>query len=247
MNEWDSYRHSSDEVIEKHNSDAKNGLSATEAAKRLEEYGPNEIQEGETTTTFQKFIAQFKDFMIIVLMIAAVVSWLVSGHMEDAIVIMIVVLLNAVMGVFQENKAEEAINALQDMASPEAQVRRDGQIKVMKSTEIVPGDIVLLEAGDVVPADMRLIQANSLQVEEAALTVESVASEKNTEVIGEEVGIGDRANMVFSSTNVTYGRGIGIVTGTGMDTEVGHIASMLESTEGQLTPLQKDQEELGKH
>ena len=246
MNEWDSYRHSSEEVIEKHNSDAKNGLSAAEAAKRLEEYGPNEIQESETTTTLQKFIAQFKDFMIIVLMIAAVVSWLVSGHMEDAIVIMIVVLLNAVMGVFQENKAEEAINALQDMASPEAQVRRDGQIKVMKSTEIVPGDIVLLEAGDVVPADMRLIQANSLQVEEAALTGESVASEKNTEVIGEEVGIGDRANMVFSSTNVTYGRGIGVVTGTGMETEVGHIASMLETTEGQLTPLQKDQEELGK-
>src|SRR5699024_2242038 len=164
----------------------------------------------------------------------------------DAIVIMIVVLLNAVMGVFQENKAEEAINALQSMASPEARVRRDGQIKVMKSTEIVPGDIVLLEAGDVVPADMRLIEANSLQVEEAALTGESVASEKSVAIIEEEVGIGDRSNMLYSSTNVTYGRGLGVVTGTAMDTEVGHIASMLETTEGQLTPLQRDQEELGK-
>src|SRR5699024_9827923 len=164
MNEWDGYRHSSDEVIEKLDSNVQNGLSSDEATKRLEEYGPNELQEGERTTTLQKFIAQFKDFMIIVLMIAAVVSWLVSGHIEDAVVIMIVVILNAIMGVFQENKAEEAIDALQDMASPEAHVRRNGKTQVMKSTEIVPGDIVLLEAGDVVPADMRLIEANSLQI-----------------------------------------------------------------------------------
>src|SRR5690625_4726216 len=246
MNDWDAYRHSKDEAIEKMDTDAQNGLSSEEAERRLEEYGPNEIQESERTSLLQKFIAQFKDFMIIVLMVAAVVSWAVSGHPEDAIVIMIVVILNALMGVFQENKAEEAIDALQEMASPEAQVRRDGQIKVMKSTEIVPGDIVLLEAGNVVPADMRLIEANSLQIEEAALTGESVASEKDTEIINEEAGIGDRTNMAFSSTNVTYGRGLGVVTGTAMDTEVGHIASMLETTETQLTPLQKDQEELGK-
>lgn len=246
MNEWDAYRHSSDEVIEKLDSNVQNGLSSDEATKRLEEYGPNELQEGERTTTLQKFIAQFKDFMIIVLMIAAVVSWLVSGHIEDAVVIMIVVILNAIMGVFQENKAEEAIDALQDMASPEAHVRRNGKTQVMKSTEIVPGDIVLLEAGDVVPADMRLIEANSLQIEEAALTGESVPSEKDTATIDEEAGIGDRTNMVYSSTNVTYGRGLGVVTGTAMDTEVGHIASMLETTEARKTPLQEDQEDLGK-
>src|SRR5699024_9297950 len=140
----------------------------------------------------QKFVAQFKDFMIIVLMIAAVVSWLVSGDLADAVVIMIVVILNAIMGVFQESKAEEAIDALQSMASPEAHVRRNGKIQVMKSTEIVPGDIVSLEAGDVVPADMRLIEENSLQVEEAALTGESVPTEKDIETISEEVGIGDR-------------------------------------------------------
>ncbi len=241
-----AYQHSSEDMIDQLNSNVANGLSSEEAAQRLEKYGANELEQGERTTTLQKFLAQFKDFMIIVLMIAAVISWAVSGHIEDALVIMIVVILNAVMGVFQENKAEEAIDALQQMASPEAQVRRDGKIKVLKSTEIVPGDIVLLEAGNVVPADMRLIEANSLQVEEAALTGESVASEKDATTIEDEVGIGDRTNMVFSSTNVTYGRGLGVVTGTGMDTEVGHIASMLESTEAQKTPLQKDQDELGK-
>ena len=156
MKNTESYRQSSEEILSHLNTNTETGLSSQEAASRLEKYGPNEIQEGERTTTLQKFIAQFKDFMIIVLMIAAVVSWLVSGELSDAIVIMIVVVLNAVMGVFQENKAEEAIDALQQMASPEAHVRRDGKIQVMKSTEIVPGDIVLLEAGDVVPADMRL-------------------------------------------------------------------------------------------
>ena len=246
MKDIESYRQSSEEIIAQLDTDAQNGLSTKEAKKRLEEHGPNEIQEGEKSTTLQKFIAQFKDFMIIVLMIAALVSWFVSGDAADAVVIMIVVVLNAIMGVFQENKAEEAIDALQGMASPEAHVRRDGKIKVLESYEIVPGDIVLLEAGDVVPADMRLIEANSLQAEEAALTGESVPTEKDTATINEEVGIGDRTNMVFSSTNITYGRGLGVVVGTAMDTEVGHIASMLETTESQQTPLQKDQEELGK-
>jgi len=246
MEDVESYRYSSEEIVSNLDSDIDSGLSSEEAAKRLEEHGPNEIQEGENTTTFQKFINQFKDFMIIVLMVAAVVSWLVSGDAADAVVIMIVVLLNAVMGVFQENKAEEAIDALQEMASPETHVRRDGNVQTLKSTEIVPGDIVQLEAGDVVPADMRLIEANSLQAEEAALTGESVPSEKDTAALEEEAGVGDRTNMVFSSTNVTYGRGLGIVTATAMDTEVGQIASMLETTEAQLTPLQKDQNELGK-
>ena len=246
MNEKDSYRQTSDEVVEKLGSDVKSGLSSDEAAKRLEKYGPNEIQKGEHTSLLQKFIAQFKDFMIIVLLVAAIVSWLVSGDLADAVVILIVVLLNAIMGVFQESKAEEAIDALQSMASPEAHVRRNGKTEVMKSTEIVPGDIVSLEAGDVVPADMRLIEENSLQVEEAALTGESVPTEKDATAIDEEAEIADRTNMVYSSTNVTYGRGLGVVTGTAMDTEVGNIASMLETTEAKKTPLQEDQEDLGK-
>lgn len=245
------YNDSVQDVTSRLNVDPAQGLSSQEAKQRLEQYGANEIQEQEHRSLMQKFVDQFKDFMIIVLLVAAVISGVV-GVMEgegiaDAIIILLVVILNAVMGVFQESKAEEAIDALKDMSSPEARVRRDGSISRIKSNELVPGDIVLLEAGDVVPADMRLIEANSLQIEEAALTGESVPVYKDTETITDtEVGIGDRVNMGFSSTNVTYGRGLGIVTGTGMDTEVGHIAGMLANTDKQLTPLQRDQEELGR-
>ena len=246
MKEVESYRLSTEEVLSKLDTSKESGLSSDVAAQRIEEYGANEITQGEHTSMLEKFINQFKDFMIIVLMVAAVVSWLVSGDLSDAIVIMLVVVINAVLGVYQENKAEEAIDALAKMASPEAKVRRNGKIEAIKSTQLVPGDIVLLEAGDVVPADVRLIEANSLQIEEAALTGESVPSEKDTNDINEEAGVGDRSNMAFSSTNVTYGRGLGVVTDTGMDTEVGHIAAMLDATEQQLTPLQKDQESLGK-
>lgn len=237
---------SSQEVLNHLKVDQSQGLSKDEAEKRLQEYGPNELETEEKTSTLQKFINQFKDFMIIVLMVAALVSWAVSGDVADAVVILIVVFLNALMGVFQENKAEEAIDALRQMASPEAHVVRDGQVRVVKSGELVPGDIVHLEAGDVVPADVRLLQANSLKIEEAALTGESVPVEKDANEINEEVGIGDRHNMAFSSTNVTYGRGIGVVTGTAMNTEVGHIAGMLSSTESKKTPLQRDQDKLGK-
>lgn len=240
------YQETAEEIVSRLQTNVEQGLSSSEASKRLEKYGPNEIEEGEKTTTLQKFIAQFKDFMIIVLMVAAVISWVVSGEIADALVIMLVVVLNAIMGVFQENKAEEAIDSLKSMSSPEAHVRRDGKTHVIKSAEIVPGDIVLLEAGDVVPADMRLIETNSLQAEEAALTGESVPVQKGTEAIDEEVGIGDRTNMVFSSTNVTYGRGVGVVSATAMDTEVGNIAGMLATAETVQTPLQRDQEELGK-
>lgn len=246
MKDVDAYRQSADEVISQLDTDVQSGLSTQEARQRLDQYGANEIQQGERTTTLQKFINQFKDFMIIVLMVAAVVSWLVSGDLADAIVIMIVVVINAILGVYQENKAEDAIDALAQMASPQAHVRRNGKTESVDSTQLVPGDVVLLEAGDVVPADMRLVEANSLQIEEAALTGESVASQKDLEVIEGEAGIGDRSNMAFSSTNVTYGRGLGIVTDTGMETEVGHIAAMLDATEQQMTPLQKDQENLGK-
>lgn len=246
MEEWKAYQHRTEDVVAKLDTNIEEGLSEEEVARRIEKYGLNEIDKGKHTTTLQKFINQFKDFMIIVLIVAALVSWGVSGDFADAIVIMLVVVINAFMGVFQENKAEEAIDSLQKMSSPEAQVHRSGKTKVLKSRELVPGDIVLLEAGNVVPADMRLLEANSLQAEEAALTGESLASEKNTEALEGEVGIGDRSNMVFSSTSITYGRGLGVVVGTGMDTEVGHIAAMLEATETKKTPIQEDQEQLGK-
>ncbi|WP_018658950.1 cation-translocating P-type ATPase [Allofustis seminis] len=241
-----AYLKTSEEVLNALNVDKNKGLSSAEAKARLEQYGANELQTEEKISTLQKFINQFKDFMIIVLLVAAIISWTISGEFADAVVILIVVILNAVMGVFQENKAEEAINALRQMASPEAQVVRDGQIKIIKSGEIVPGDIVHFEAGDVVSADIRLVEANSLKIEEAALTGESVPVEKDVAVIKEEVGIGDRRNMAYSSTNVTYGRAVGVVTATAMATEVGHIARMLATTEAQKTPLQRDQDELGK-
>lgn len=246
MEEKNIYSKSEEEILEKLNVDVNTGLTTEEARKRQKEYGPNELASDEKTTLFQKFMAQFKDFMIIVLLMAAVVSYFVSGDLSDAIVILIVVLLNAIMGVFQESKAEEAIDALKKMASPEAHILKDGQIQVVKSEELVPGDIIHLEAGDVVPADIRLLETNSLKIEESALTGESVPVEKNTGMITENVGLGDRTNMAFSSTNVTYGRAVGVVTGTGMNTEVGHIASMLKSTESSKTPLQRDQDELGK-
>lgn len=246
-----AFAESSQAIISKLETDCHKGLSQAEAEDRLTKYGENAIQEEETRSLVQKFIDQFKDFMIIVLLVAAAIS-AVIGYMEgegfaDSIIILIVVILNAVLGVFQEAKAEDAINALKKMSSPEAKVLRDGHYQKIKSTQLVPGDIVALEAGDVVPADLRLIETNSLKIEEAALTGESVPVEKDASAIVDmEAGIGDRSNMSFSSTNVTYGRALGVVTQTGMDTEVGHIASMLSSTEKQLTPLQRDQENLGK-
>ena len=242
---------SADQVSEHFDVDPQQGLSDQEAKTRLEKYGANELNQEETTTLFQKFVEQFKDFMIIVLLIAAIISaviGIIEGEgISDAIIILVVVILNAIMGVFQESKAEEAINALKDLSSPEATVRRRGEFRTIDSKELVPGDIVLLEAGNVVPADLRLFESNSLQIEEAALTGESVPVFKDIETLeDEEVGLGDRDNMAFSSTNVTYGRGLGIVTATGMGTEVGHIAQMLSSADKQVTPLQRDQENLGK-
>lgn len=247
MSEEKRYYNLTDQQIQEEFSvDASQGLSSAEAKSRLEKYGPNEIHEGERRSIFQKFLDQFKDLMIIVLIVAAFVSWGASGDIVDAIVILAVVVLNAVLGVYQEQQAEDAIDALQDMSSPEATVLRDGQQKRVDSREIVPGDVVILEAGDVVPADMYIVEENSLQIEEAALTGESVPVNKETGVISGEAGIGDRHNMGFSSTNVTYGRGVGVVTTTGMDTEVGHIAAMLDAAESQKTPLQEDQDQLAK-
>lgn len=226
------------------------GLSSKEAADRLEKYGANTLQEGKKKSLLEKFVDQFKDFMILVLLVAAVVSMFAhSGDPDptDAIIILAVVLLNAVLGVFQESKAEEAIEALKKMASPVASVLRDGHVEHIKGEDIVVGDVVILEAGDVVPADMRLFDVNTVKIEESALTGESVPVDKDLEIpSGDEVGIGDRTNMAFLSTNVTYGRAVGVVTSTGMNTEVGKIAHMLANTEEGKTPLQENQDALGK-
>ena len=226
------------------------GLSSQEAASRLEKYGANALQEGKKKSLLEKFVDQFKDFMILVLLVAAVVSMFAhSGEPDptDAVIILAVVLLNAILGVFQESKAEEAIEALKRMASPVASVLRDGHVEHVKGEDIVVGDVVILEAGDVVPADMRLFEVNTVKIEESALTGESVPVDKDLVIpTGDEVGIGDRTNMAFSSTNVTYGRAVGVVTSTGMNTEVGKIANMLANTEEGKTPLQENQDALGK-
>lgn len=227
---------------------SKAGLTSQEAKARLEKYGPNELQEGERKTTLQKFFDQFKDLMIIILLIAAILSIVLEGTegLIDAGIILAVVFINAIMGVIQENKAEDAINALREMSSPQAQVLRDGEQRAVDSREIVVGDVVILEAGDIVPADLRLFTSNSLKIEEAALTGESVPVEKKLDLVNADSGIGDRTNMAFSSTNITYGRGEGIVAATGMDTEVGSIATMLETADKKKTPLQENQDQLSK-
>ena len=223
------------------------GISNNEAAKRLKEYGKNELAEGKKKSLLMKFAEQFKDFMILVLLAAAIISAVVSHEIVDSIIILLVVIINAIMGVFQEAKAEQAIEALKQMSTPNANVLRDGHTLSIKSDELVPGDIVLLEAGDVVPADIRLLEAASLKIEEAALTGESVPVEKQTGILpAGDIGIGDRVNMAFSNSNVTYGRGKGVVVNTGMSTEVGKIADMLAQADETETPLKNNLNDLGK-
>ena len=225
------------------------GLSTAQAKERLDAYGYNELDEGEKRRLLSKFIDQFKDLMIIILLVAAALSVITEGMhgLTDACIILAVVVLNAAFGVYQEGQAEAAIEALKNMSSPLARVRRDGNIVEIDSRELVPGDIVLLEAGDVVPADMRLLEAASLKIEEAALTGESVPVEKDiTETVAADAGIGDRVNMGYQNSNVTYGRGTGVVTNTGMYTEVGKIADMLANADESQTPLKQSLEQLSK-
>ena len=225
------------------------GLSTAQAKERLDAYGYNELDEGEKRSLLSKFIDQFKDLMIIILLVAAALSVITEGMhgLTDACIILAVVVLNAAFGVYQEGQAEAAIEALKNMSSPLARVRRDGNVVEVDSRELVPGDIVLLEAGDVVPADMRLLEAASLKIEEAALTGESVPVEKDvTEAVEAEAGIGDRVNMGYQNSNVTYGRGTGVVTNTGMYTEVGKIADMLANADESQTPLKQSLEQLSK-
>ena len=225
------------------------GLSTAQAKERLDAYGYNELDEGEKRSLLSKFIDQFKDLMIIILLVAAALSVITEGihGLTDACIILAVVVLNAAFGVYQEGQAEAAIEALKNMSSPMARVRRDGNVVEIDSRELVPGDIVLLEAGDVVPADMRLLEAASLKIEEAALTGESVPVEKDiTETVAADAGIGDRVNMGYQNSNVTYGRGTGVVTNTGMYTEVGKIADMLANADESQTPLKQSLEQLSK-
>ena len=226
------------------------GLSSAEAEKRAAEYGKNALKEAKKKSLIVKFLEQFKDVMIIVLIVAAIVSAVIAlvqgeySELIDAGVILLIVILNAVIGVIQENKAENAMEALKNMNKAFSKVLRDGEWRHLASEEIVPGDIVKLEAGDIVPADMRLISSASLKIEEAALTGESVPAEKDAEkVVAADAPLGDRADMAYSGGTVAYGRGTGVVTHTGMSTEVGKIATMLTDGSQQTSPLQK---QLGK-
>ncbi|MCX8722414.1 calcium-translocating P-type ATPase, PMCA-type [Lactobacillus sp. B4005] len=243
-----SFYNQSVESVEKElSTTCKLGLSPEQVKQLQEKDGPNSLASKKKTSLFQRFIAQFKDFMIIVLIVAALLSGFVAQEWTDAAIIMIVVILNAVLGVFQEARSEEAINALKKMATPNAHVRRNGQVVEIPSTQLVQGDIVLLEAGDVVPADLRLTVTKSLKIEESALTGESVPVDKENGLIAEDkVALADQDNMAFANTNVTYGRGEGIVTQIGMNTEVGKIATMLNNTDETDTPLKRNLNQLGK-
>ena len=232
------------------------GLSTAQAEERLEKYGPNKLKEAEKPTLLQRFLEQLKDPMLIILLIAAGVSALtgmLSGENEwaEVIIILAVVLLNAILGVIQESKAEAAIEALQTMTAATCKVMRDGKQINLHSTDLVPGDVVILEAGDAVPADGRIIENASLKIEEAALTGESVPVNKVLEALGvldgkDEVPLGDRKNMCYMGSTVVYGRGKAVITATGMDTEMGKIAGALAATAGEETPLQRKLDELGK-
>ena len=234
--------------------DPASGLSAAEVTARLERYGENKLREKKKKTTFQRFLDQFKDVMILILIAAAIVSFVVVcveqnwGELFEPALILLIVILNAVMGVYQEGKAEKALDALKNMSAPHARVIRDGKETVIDAAQLVPGDIIRLEAGDFVPADCRLLQSAGLKSEESALTGESVPSEKDAEAeVAENAPIGDRTNMIFSGCSITYGTATAVVTATGMDTEMGKIANLLDGETDTQTPLQQKLAQLGKY
>ena len=251
MEEHNWFNKDVSEVEKELQTDINKGLNNEQVKEKTEKYGLNELQAAKKKTLLQRFLDQFKDFSIIVLIIAAIVSGAVGiaqgEGVTDTIIILIVVIVNAVIGVVQESKAEKSLEALQKLSDHAAKVIRNGSMSVIPAKELVPGDIVVLDTGDYIPADLRIIEAVNLKSQEASLTGESVPVEKTTEKIdGTEVGLGDRINMLFSSSLVTYGRGKGIVVETGMTTEVGKIAGMINSAEKQETPLQQKLNKLGK-
>jgi plasma-membrane calcium-translocating P-type ATPase len=248
--EQEFYNLSTGHVEKQFETDCGEGLSMDEARLRLARDGANEFEKKKQKTLLMKFFEQFKSFMILVLLIAAAISGVV-GYMHgegftDAIIILVIVILNACIGTAQEVKAEKSLEALEKMSAPYSKVVRGGQVETIPSREIVKGDVVVIETGDLIPADMRLIEAINLKVEEAALTGESVPENKHTDVIEGEVPLGDRENMAYSSTLVSYGRGKGIVVATGMSTEVGKIAGMIQSVPDTKTPMQVRIDQLGK-
>ena len=251
MNEHSKTR---EEVLKELQTEIENGLSSSVAEKRLSEHGENKLKEKKKKTMLSRFLDQFKDVMIIILLIAAVVSFSIIcfeknwGELFEPALILLIVILNAVMGVMQESKAEKALDALKNMTAPHARVIRDGKEAVIDASLLVPGDIIKLEAGDFIPADARLLQSASLKSEESALTGESVPSEKDASaVIDEKAPLGDRSNMVFSGCSVTYGTAVAVVTATGMNTEMGKIAGLLDGENEGQTPLQAKLAQLGKY
>jgi P-type Ca2+ transporter type 2C len=246
------YRQSVDDVLTALSTDARRGLSQGEARARLERDGRNELMAENPVPAWRKFLAQFRDVLVILLLIATVISaglWLVerdSALPYEAIAILAVVLLNAVMGYLQQSRAEQAVAALRQMSAAHANVIRDGARQSIPATEVVPGDIILIEEGDTVPADARLMQSTALQTAEAALTGESLPVSKDTRPITAEVGLGDRHNMLFSGTTATYGRGKAVVVATGMDTQMGLIAGMLKEAPPETTPLQQELDRVGR-
>lgn len=240
------YKKSKNEILQELDVDEKNGLSSTEALRRLEKYGKNKLETKKKKTLFKQFLSQLKDVMIYILIIAAIISAFL-GEISDALIILLVIIINAVIGVIKESKAEKALDALKELSTPKALVKRDGSLKEILSEDIVPGDIVIIDAGRYIPGDLRLIDTANLKIEESAFTGESVPSEKDASFLPDkEVPIGDQNNMAFMSTLATYGRGVGVVVGTGMNTEIGKIAKMIEQEENDETPLQKKLSELGK-
>lgn len=240
------FNKSSQEVLDHFQTNISNGLTSEEAKKRLEKYGENKLEAKKGKTIAQMFFAQLKDTMIYILLGAAGISVLMKDY-NEAIIILLVIMLNAVIGVAQEAKAEKALDALKKLSTPKALIVRDGSIIEIQSEHVVPGDVVVIDAGRYIPADLRLVESANLKIEESALTGESVPSDKSSDIINEkDVPLGDQKNMAFSSTLATYGRGVGIVVSTGMDTQIGKIAKMIDEAENEMTPLQKKLEEIGK-
>ena len=248
------FSQSKSEVTELLGTDKKRGLGQKQVSELCKKYGPNKLNEKKKKSNLQRFFEQFKDVMILILIVAAIISFVIAcvegepkEFFEPALILLIVV-LNAIMGVMQESKAEKALDALKNMSAPHARVIRDGEEKIIDAIELVPGDIIRLEAGDFIPADARLLTSVSLKCEESALTGESVPSEKDADAeIKENAPLGDRDNMVFSGCSVTYGTAKAVVTATGMDTEMGKIANLLDNEADGQTPLQEKLAQLGKY
>ena len=241
----DAFKKNSVEVLKELKTDRESGLTAAQVAENTEKYGKNQLQEEKRKGPLRVFLEQFADLLVVILIIAAVIS-LITGSAEGAIVIFAVIILNAILGTVQHFKAQKSLDSLKAMSTPSAKVIRDGEVVEVSSTDLVPGDIVKLEAGDVVPADARVIESYSLQVNESALTGESNSIEKNTDKIDNDCALGDRLNMVYSGSLVTYGRAVVAITATGMDSELGKIATMMNQTKERKTPLQRSLDDFSK-